>query len=149
MGGLHPIAIHLPIALFVLWPLVDAVGLGLRKVDLSRLGLSLLTLALLSSLVATATGQGAFDDALAKGIAPELLNTHAEDANLVPWLALLLLGARLGLAHRFGRVGHALGILLGLLAIAFLVKVGASGGALVYEHGVGVRALPPTSRGAN
>jgi uncharacterized membrane protein len=149
VAELHPIAIHFPIALALLWPVIDLLGLLLKKPDLSRLGLGLLGFALLSSLVATATGQAAFDQALAAKVAPELLNTHADDANLLPWLWLLLLVARFLLAQRLGRVGHGAAIGLGVLALLFVYQVGKSGGELVYRHGVGVQALPQTSQKAN
>ena len=64
---------------------------------------------------------------------------HADNANLVPWLLLLLAGVRAFAPQKLGRVGHWGAVALGLAASAFIVVVGASGGDLVYEHGVGVK----------
>lgn len=140
MDELHPMATHLPIALALVWPLVDLLGLALKRPDVSRVGFGLLILAVVASLFATATGQAAFDEAVSLGIDPKTLNTHADDANLMPWALLLLVAIRWGAAQKLKTRGQVLGIVLGLLLWPFIVGVGRSGGALVYQHGVGVHA---------
>ncbi len=143
MAEAHPFAIHLPLVLIFLWPLIDGLGLLLHQPILSRLGFGLLCLAAVGSLVATATGQAAFDAALARHSA-ELLNTHAELANVMPWSLLALAALRGFGAAKWGKTGHllALGCSLGTWYLVFVV--GQSGGRLVYEHGVGVRMVQPT-----
>ena len=90
----HPMAVHLPIALILLWPIIDALGLALKRPDLSALALGLLCATVAISLFATATGQFAYDAAIADGVDPGLLATHADNANLVPWVLLLIAAAR-------------------------------------------------------
>lgn len=141
----HPMAVHLPIALILLWPCIDALGLVFRRGDLSALALGLLGVTVLLSMFATATGQFAYDAEKAK-FGTELLDTHADYANLVPWLLLLLVGARALAPVKLGRWAHGVTIGLGFAMGAFIMVVGWTGGQLVYEHGVGVRA--PVTEGA-
>lgn len=133
-------ATHLPIALALVWPVLDLLGLALKRPDVSRVGFGLLIFAVVASLIATATGQAAFDEAVAVGVDPKVLNTHADDANLMPWALLLMSAIRWGAVQKLKVKGQVLAILLGLLLWPFVVGVGRSGGALVYQHGVGVEA---------
>lgn len=142
MDALHPAAIHAPLTLLVLWPLVDGLGLWRKSPHLMRLGFGLLGLATILALVATATGQAAFDVAVAKGVDPGLLRTHTDDADLLPWLLLALCALRAWLPQKVGAKGHAAALVLGLGLAGFGLTVGRSGGALVYEHGVGVWTEP-------
>lgn len=142
MSTLHPLATHLPIALAMLWPLVDLVGVWLGRPDVSRTAVGLLGLGIAAALVATVTGQAAYDAAIAAGRSPELLDTHGDPAGLVPW-ALLALGAlRTAGVQKFGRVAHVSALLLGLAAAIWVGFIGHTGGRLVYEHGVGVQRSP-------
>lgn len=138
MDTLHPLAIHMPLALIFLWPLVDGLGLKLDSTHLKRLGLAMLGGAALFALFATVTGQAAFDEAVRQGVDPKLLRTHTENADLMPWVLLAVLAARAWLPRKLSHRGHALALLLGLLVWPLALGVGKSGGALVYEHGVGV-----------
>lgn len=138
MATLHPMAVHLPIAIALLWPLIDLIGLLTKRPDLSRLAIGLLGLGLVTALFGTVTGQAAYDAALDLGRAPSLLDGHAQDADLVPWLMLLVLALRTGGAAKLGRGAVIAALVAGVLLAGFVVGVGRSGGALVYEHGVGV-----------
>lgn len=147
----HAAAVHLPIGLAIVWPIVDLVGLALKQRAVSHTAVGLLVVAVLSSLVATATGQAEYDAAYAAGFGVELLDQHADLASLVPWALLSNLALRLYLpsrAGRRGRVGHVLAVLLGLGLIGLILQVGRTGGTLVYEHGVGVEveAVGPKGR---
>ena len=148
MESWHPMVVHLPIALILLWPVIDGLGLALGRSDLSALALGLLCATVLFSLFATATGQFAYDAAIENGVSRRLLDTHADSANLVPWLILALAAVRAWLPTKLGRAGHWTAVALGVAAGAFIIVVGASGGELVYEHGVGVKDHPVPSAGA-
>lgn len=137
----HPVAVHFPIVLVILWPLLDLAGLLLKKPDLSRAALVLLGVAVVASLVATVTGDSAFHAAVEQKVDPELLNTHADNANLVPWILLAVAGARAFLPRKLGNRGHAAAIVLGMSCWWLIYLVGQSGGALVFEHGVGVQRV--------
>ena len=137
-------AVHLPIAMMLVWPLVDAVGLVTGRRDVCFVAMALLGLGLVSSLFATVTGQAAFDAAAASGVSVDVLETHTSDADLVPWLVVVCLAVRTAGVKKLGRAGHWAAILLGLAIAVFVGTVGFSGGDLVYDHGVGVRAAEVT-----
>lgn len=134
----HAAVVHLPIGLAFVWPVVDLVGLLLGRPAVSWTGVGLLVACLVGSLVATATGQAEYDAAYAAGFAVELLDTHADFASLVPWVLLAVTAIRLWAPTKIGRAGHGIGIGLGFLFLALVIQTGRTGGALVYEHGVGV-----------
>lgn len=138
---LHPMVVHFPIALVILWPIIDTAGLVLGRKDLTLAGLALLVAAVFASIAATVTGQSSFDAAVQLKVDPGLLNTHADDANLIPWMLLTILVVRSAGVLKFGKRGHVLSIALGFSMWIVIFAVGESGGALVYEHGIGVRRV--------
>lgn len=140
MSELHPLTVHAPLALGVVWWGVDAIGLLARREDVSRVAVGLLAAAFASGLVATVTGQGAYDAAIAAGVTPQVLDVHAERAELVPWALLALLALRTAGARRLGRSAAWAAVVGGAAMTALLVVAGHTGGELVFEHGVGVRA---------
>jgi uncharacterized membrane protein len=140
MSELHPLTVHAPLALGVVWWVVDAVGVAWRRDDVSRVALGLLAAAFIGGLAATVTGQAAYDAAIAAGVSSEVLDVHAERADRVPWALLALLALRAWGPRRFGRGAAWAAIAGGAAVSALLVLVGHSGGELVFDHGVGVRA---------
>jgi uncharacterized membrane protein len=142
MAGLHPLAVHFPIVLAFVWPVLDLVGLLTKRDDISRVALGILVTAVISSLFATVTGQAAFDLAIEAGISPELLNSHADDASLIPWLLLLVLVVRTVGVLKLGKRGHIAAIAAGFAACFLVYRAGETGGALVYRHGIGVDERP-------
>lgn len=136
----HAAVVHFPIALATVAPLVDLVGQAIRRPAIAWTGVTLFGTAVVASLVATATGQAAYDAAYAAGVSVERLDTHGGLAGVVPWVLLIALAARLWLPTRSARFGAPLGLALGLLCAPLVVWVGATGGTLVYTHGVGVQA---------
>lgn len=143
MTPVHPLVVHLPIALILLWPIVDGAGLLLRRPDVSGVGVALLIAAVAAALVATATGQAALDAATRAHVRPDLLATHADKANPLPWALIAVVAVRLLGSQRLGRRGQALAIAFGVAIWPWIFLVGQTGGALVFEHGVGVEAAAP------
>jgi uncharacterized membrane protein len=135
---IHPITVHFPIVLAFLWPILDFAGWWWKRPDLSKAAVGLLILLVVASFVSVVSGQSAFDTAVALKIDPQLLNTHADDANLVPWAMVLILIVRTAGVLKLGRRAHAAAIALGVSSWWLIYVVGASGGALVFDHGVGV-----------
>ena len=135
----HPFAVHVPLTLVLLWPMLDLIGLLTRRPDVSWAGVLLLAVSVPSTLFATVTGQAALDAAFASGIEPELVATHVDRGEVMPWMMLLLLALRVGGVRKWGRPAHLTALALGGLVMAFVLTVGMSGGKLVHEHGVGVR----------
>ncbi|MCC7380591.1 MAG: hypothetical protein IT384_02080 [Deltaproteobacteria bacterium] len=139
METLHPLAVHVPITLILVWPAVDLAALWFDRRDVAITAGALLVLAIPAALFATVTGQSAYDAAIAAGHAPALLDRHADLAALVPWFLIVVAAVRGPLARRYGRPARLVAILLGFLLGGVIVSVGHEGGELVFDHGVGVQ----------
>lgn len=136
--SVHAAAAHFPLALGLVWPWVDLAGFVLRRPPVSWTAVALLSTAMVVSVVSTATGQTELDAAFAAGVDIELLQSHGDLAATVPWALAGVLALRIYLPTKLGRIGHGLGWALGLASGLLLLQVGQTGGALVYEHGVGI-----------
>lgn len=145
--ALHPMVIHFPIALSFLWPMVDAIGLALGRPDVSKVGAGLLALAVPAALVATVTGQAAYEAALARGYAVEVLDQHADWAALIPWALLVVLAVRTLGVRRAGTKAHLLAIILGALVSGLVAVSGYEGGQLSHGIGVGFGRASVSSKG--
>lgn len=138
MAELHPMVVHLPIGVVLLYPFFELAAALTRRRELGAVSLALLGVAVISSLVASTTGEAAYDAAVTAGYDHALLGEHEEWAEMLPWALIAVFAARLYLAFET-RFGPWVGVALGAALVAFVVQVGNSGGWLVYEHGVGVR----------
>jgi len=139
VAELHPMAVHLPIAIILLYPFFELAAAVTRKKELAVVALVFLGVGALTSLLATTTGEAAYDAAIAAGFEHAVLEDHESVAEMVPWLLLGIFGVRLFLALK-ASFGPWVGVGLGVAMAGFVLRVGQSGGDLVYEHGVGVEA---------
>lgn len=139
---LHPVMVHLPLALAILMPLFAAVAAwGLWTGRIGRrawLGIAALQLLLvLTAVVAIKTGER--DEDRVEAVVPDqAMHRHEAYAEQFAWGAGAVLGlAMVGLIPAAGR-GFALVTFLGTLAVAGLaLRVGHAGGQLVYVHNAG------------
>ena len=140
---LHPVLVHLPIALAVLMPLVAAVSLLAwqfgwmrRRGWLAVVGMQ--AVLLISGLAASSAGEE--DEELVEDIVPEAaLEQHEEAAEVFLWGAgvVLVLAAAVLVVPRDGAArGVGAVALAGTVAVLWLgYRVGHAGGELVYRHG--------------
>lgn len=131
-------AVHLPIGLVLIYPFLELAAAITRRRELVAVALTILAVAVISSLIASTSGEAAYDAAIQAGYGHDVLETHEDAAELVPWLLILLFAARLYLALKT-RFGAWVGVVLGAGMVAYIIRVGDTGGELVYEHAVGVR----------
>lgn len=139
---LHPVMVHLPLALALLMPIFAAVAAwALWTGRIGRrawLGIAALQLLLVSTaIVAVKTGEGEEDRV--EAVVPEsAMHQHEEYAEQFTWGAVVVLGFTLiALVPAAGR-SFALVTLLGTMAVAGLaIRVGHAGGQLVYVHNAG------------
>lgn len=152
----HPKLVHLPIALAVLMPAIAA-GLALawqRKLLPRRVWwvAVLLQVALVgASMVAMRSGE-AEEELVERVVAERHIEAHEEAAAafLGATVVVLLLAAG-GLAVKDERVGLALAgatVVGSLVAFGLGARVGAAGGALVYEHGAAAAYAGSPAAGA-
>ena len=151
---LHPVIVHMPIALTVLVPLfaIGALWAIRRGAHMRRawgLAVGMLALLLVSGWAALQTGQG--EEEKVEGVVSEsALERHEEaaEAFLIATGVVLLL-ASAGFAR--GRVGSGARGIATVGTVALIgagYNVGHSGGALVYSEGAGM-AYGPSATGAS
>ena len=138
---LHPAVVHLPLALSILLPGlallgVWAIGRGYLPVRSWLLIVLLQALLVGSGWLAAETGEEE-EDRVERIVAERHIEFHEEAAEgflVVAGLSLLATGAGLlpGRSGSVGRIGAAV-VLLAVFASA--IRVGHSGGELVYVHG--------------
>lgn len=136
MAHLHPAIVHFPIVLLLVWPALDALGWALGRPDVGRVALGLLGLGAVSSLAAAISGEAALAAAVEAGASASLLRGHGEPAGWIPWGALALVALRGFGPQRWPRAARAVAIAGGLLLGGGVLAAGASGGALVHDHGI-------------
>ena len=138
---LHPAIVHVPLALAALMPLAAAaVALAVWRGWLPARSWSLVVLLQLALVggawLAVETGEG--DEERVEDVVKEsVLETHEERADAFLWIAaagLVVTGVGL-LGGRAGAFGRAVAVAAALGVLVAAIRVGESGGELVYRHG--------------
>ena len=150
---LHPLIVHMPIALTVLVPLfaIGALWAIRRGAPMRRawgLAVGMLALLLVSGWAALQTGQG--EEEKVEGVVSEsALERHEEAAEaFMVATGIVLLLANAGFVR--GRTGSIARVVATVGTVALIgagYNVGHSGGALVYTEGAGM-AYAPSASGA-
>lgn len=151
---LHPAVVHFPLVLAVLLPVVALAGLWMiRRGSQARrawaLPLAVAAALTLSAWVAVQTGESQ-EERVERVVADQPLDAHEESAELFIWAAgtvLVIVAAGLlpGVAGKSARV---LGVLGAIVLVASAVRVGHSGGQLVYVHGAASAYVQTTTNTA-
>lgn len=138
---LHPLIVHLPIAMTVLLPLFGlgaliALRRGARVLPVWGLATAMIALTLGSGLLAKETGEDE-EDAVEKVVAEQSIETHEEAADafiLATGVVLVIAGVGFvrGSVGSTARVVAAAGT---LAVLGFGYNVGHTGGQLVYRDG--------------
>jgi len=146
LSKIHPFVVHFPIALFVLYFLLETLGTILKKDFFSKTALLVLALGVLSSLAAVLTGNQAHE--AVKNILlnnpnnlPALIEQHENYATLSLWYFTAILFGRvyLTIKNKFDVKYRYLFIVLGALGCVLIYFTGYFGGILVYDYGIGTK----------
>ncbi|GAB4300470.1 MAG: hypothetical protein Kow0098_27920 [Ignavibacteriaceae bacterium] len=144
LGELHPKVVHFPVAVLILYPLIETAGILFKKDFLSKTAHLLLFLGVLTAIAAVLTGRQAFDNFNSWTPDSELLmNDHEIFATISVWYfsALLVIRTFLVLRKKFtGVISYAL-ILLALAGGYFIYQTADYGGKLVFKFGVGTEII--------
>jgi len=152
---LHPAVVHFPMALAILLPLAALVLLySIRRGARVRTAWSGMVvgagLLLASSWLSLQTGERE-EERVEEVVAEQAIGTHEELAEQFMVLAgvVFLLSAAGLVSHRAGGWARTAATVGSLLLIPAGIRVGHSGGELVYQHGaasayVGSGGLPPS-----
>lgn len=143
---LHPFVDHFTVALIVIGVLTDLVAsLFSSRQWMRYMALSLMILGAGAAACSNLTGGWEADRVwkYLQGPAKDVLHTHAQLGDILPWvfagLALWRLGVEfIGFLHG-SRPLYLIAAVLGLIAIIYQ---GYKGGELVYDYGVGTSLMP-------
>lgn len=151
---LHPLMVHLPIALTVLAPLfaIGAVWAIKRGISVQWAWGSasvMLALLFLSAWVALQTGQRE-EERVEKVVAESAIETHEEAAEaFLVWTGVVCLIAGAGLLRgRSGAIARGTATVGAVLLLGAGYNVGHSGGTLVYREGAGMAYAAPKDPGS-
>ena len=147
MFTIHPVSVHLPIAFLLIIPVIDLLGVILRKEGAHTVATGVLALAVPATAIAA--GTGLFDGwGLAlTGPPHSALRLHSVLGFILIAFAVLLLAARLLLRRRPSRrtmLFYGLAELVAIWSLTF--ATGSTGGQLVYHYGVGTELRAPDMR---
>ncbi len=149
LPNIHPVFVHLPLALLPVALAFDLLSLAQRRQQwLDRAAASLYGLGAIGSVAAYLTGRQAVDSL--PDIPAQALTTvsaHSDSALIVVLIFVPLAVIRLALTLKDRRksaitlVGlRAVLVVVAAVGVWTLFQTGKAGGALVFEHGLGVQA---------
>ena len=151
----HPMIVHFPIALLFTSFLLDAVAVWRRDRFYERAGFILLWLTLVAVFFAILAGLYAASHLLVTPTVQPLLRAHRRDGIITGLVIAAIVILRIRVHRAWTRTGHAAPVpalrpwyyagaayILGLIMIS---TTGVVGGSMVYDHGLGVAAPPPTA----
>lgn len=141
---LHPLLVHLPIALAILMPVLAIIlWFAIRRTWLPARAWTLAVgaqfLLVVSGFVAMRSGE-ADEERIEHRVPEAAIERHEEAAERFVWAAVAVLGAAVvplvlrGKPHAI-RIGSAATVLGSLAVLALGYRVGHAGGELVYRHG--------------
>jgi uncharacterized membrane protein len=143
--NLHPLIVHLPIGVWVGAVAADVLGLVFTRTSRAEAAASFLyPMGAVLAILAYLTGRRAAATVLVPGMAFPLVEQHENWALATTVLFVLVAALRLWAGRRPESRSRPLRMLLataGVLALLALVGTGERGARLVFEHGVGVRAI--------
>jgi uncharacterized membrane protein len=143
--NVHPLIVHFPIALFFLAFLLDVVSISFRRVTGLRIAAVLVyALGALSAGVTYLTGNQAAESVFIPTGAIAAVNDHQDLAlyTLIFFGIYAAIRVALLVIVRQARPSIQVPVaLLALVGLYLLWQTGESGGRLVFEHGIGVRAV--------
>lgn len=140
---LHPIVVHLPLVMaFVVPILVLVIFAGRRRntLQLRSWWVAVLAAGLLAAGSTTALKTGEHDEELVEDVVADTpMETHEEAGEAFMWGTFVLLALMLPLPFlrtaRLERMAIAVAMVGGITVGGLAIRVGHSGGLLVYEHG--------------
>jgi len=144
LASLHPIVIHFPIVLFIIYALFETIGAFSKNDFFSKAAHIILFLGVLGAIAAVLTGNQAeslMSQWENQGAIIQLhaIGEHEELANTTLWMfiGILVLRTVLVLKKKFTGYIKYIFVVLALVGCYFLYETGEHGGKLVYKYGLG------------
>jgi uncharacterized membrane protein len=146
LSGLHPKVVHFPIAFLILYFIFESLGTVLKKEYFTKASVLILTIGVLTALLAVLTGNQAHE--VVKQISKinsndlnQFIEQHENFATWAMWYftALLFFRIYLLVKKKFNLKFQYLFILLGAIGCLLILLAGYYGGQLVFDHGIGTQ----------
>lgn len=136
LAGLHGKIIHFPIALLIIYPIVEFAAFISRKDFFSKTALLFLFIGVLGAVVAALTGNQAFTlNQNLSDVSLDLFSNHELNANITLWLFTALLTTRyyLFVKKKLSLKFHFVILLIALSGMYFVYQTGHYGGELARQ----------------
>lgn len=154
LPNLHPAVVHFPVVLIPLALVLEALALGVKSAPWRRSAAVMWMAAALSASLAVLAGQVAADSLVDVPAGAQVaIGRHSDWAYTVAWSSWAVAASRglaeLGPERWWGVSLRIVGGVAGLAVLGLVAWTADLGGALVYQHGLGVRvAESPLTHGA-
>ena len=153
LGELHPIVVHFPIALLIVYSLFETIAVFTKKNFLFKSAYLLLILGIIGSITSVLTGNQAEDlievSKLTASYTPsQLIDEHEEYATITLWYFTGVLVFRTYLIIK-KKMDTKYKFLLPFAAVVgcyFLYQTGNYGGRIVHEYGIGSKIIEKISQ---
>lgn len=148
LSGLHQQFVHFPIAILILYSIIEICGIILKKDFLHKSAHLILGIGILFSIAAVLTGNQAAEIAEQlknkfNTFPAELIEEHETYATISLWyfFALLVFRTYLVLKKKFKGILQYAFIPLVLIGSILIYETGLHGGELVYKYGIGTELI--------
>ena len=149
IAELHPLVVHFPIAILILYILVEVVSVFINNEKLKFTAQFLLIAGVISALAAVLSGNQA--EQIASKIiekhnltsAQKALEAHEEQATFFLWYFVFVLVIRTMfiLKKKFNGFRKIFVSILAVIGLYLILNTGKYGGELVYKYGVGTNSF--------
>lgn len=145
MPNIHPFIVHFPIAILIIAVLSDLTALLLKKHSwLAKTSNLLYTIGTAFAVIAFISGRIAVDNVFIPADANTAVNAHSDWALRTTVYFTIFLIIRLGIVFKISRLKNSFKIplfLAGAVGMFLLFETAEHGGKLVYEQGIGIKAV--------
>ena len=147
LSQLHPIAVHIPIAILVVYILIEIFGLFKQRSEIEYMALFLLVIGLIGGIVSVITGNMEFQELQKNPSITQYhiyqIGRHSDMATLTMWyfIGILIIKFFILIKKKSGSLLHYFFVVLLLLGGYILYQTGKLGGILVYEYGIGTEHI--------
>ncbi|MGD8778108.1 MAG: DUF2231 domain-containing protein [Ignavibacteria bacterium] len=140
LTGLHPLFVHFPIALYIIYVLFEITGLFYKENHFTKAAQYLLFITLITDVMSALTGNQATGtaDHLSMGRSSEI-KEHESTANIFIWFVVFLFVGRtyLLLKKKLIKKYKIVITVVSLIGLLLVFETADHGGKLVYKFGVG------------
>jgi len=144
MANIHPVFLHLPLALLSAFVLMEALGAITDRESMRNAATWMLYLGTLGAVVTVITGLAAAGGVGHNEEVHKLMLSHRDHGLVVLAIAIILSIWRLTVGARFSVKGRALHFVLAMIMVGIMAVGADKGGMMVYKYGVSVKAAPQT-----